>query len=461
MSREYRRLSLWHDTLPERELIPRSPLPGSTSADVVIVGAGYTGMWTAYYLKTLQPDLDVAVIEAEIAGFGASGRNGGWLSAEFAVNRRRVSAAHGRAAVTAMFRQAQMAIDEVARVAAAEDIDCHLAKSGTLTFAVNPAQATRLLQGITEEQEWGFGEEDFRWIERRDLAEQANCPVALGAVFTPHCAAIHPARLARGLASAIERQGVKVYEQTRARRLDPGRVTTDRGDVTAPIVLGCTEAFTALLPGCARALAPVYSLMVATEPLDPSVWAEIGLAHRPTFNDGCHLIDYGQRTADGRFAFGGRGAPYHFGSTIRSRYDQHPATHRAVAQLLRGLFPQIGDARITHTWGGPVAVPRDWTASVRFDRKTGLGGAGGYVGSGVSITNLAGRTLADLVLGRETDLVELPWVGHQSRRWEPEPLRYLGINLARMLAPAADRMEERTGRPSRVLAGTLDWLTGH
>ena len=221
-----------------------------------------------------------------------------------------------------------------------------------------------------------------------------------------------------------------------------------------------TEAFTGSLAGNRRRLVPIYSLMVATEPLPDDVWDAIGLRDRETFTDGRHLIVYGQRTADGRLAFGGRGAPYHFGSAIRPEFDRDDRVFSLIEHTLRSLFPQLGDARITHRWGGPLAAPRDWMASVGFDRSTGLGWAGGYVGDGVSTTNLAGRTLADLVLGRETELTSLCWVNHRSPRWEPEPLRWLGVNAGTLVADLADRSEFRTGRRARWGDRLMELLVG-
>ena len=205
---------------------------------------------------------------------------------------------------------------------------------------------------------------------------------------------------------------------------------------------------------------PLYSLMVATEPLPAEVWERIGLAERETFSDGRHLLIYGQRTADDRFAFGGRGAPYHFGSAITDAYDRDRRVAEELAAVLRQLFPALTDAAIDHHWGGPLGVPRDWAASVTFDRSRGIGTAGGYVGDGVSTTNLAGRTLADLVLGHDTERVRLPWVGHRSRDWEPEPLRWIGVNTGRVLAATLDRRETRRRRPSPLLEGLFDRVTG-
>jgi glycine/D-amino acid oxidase-like deaminating enzyme len=268
----------------------------------------------------------------------------------------------------------------------------------------------------------------------------------LGGTFTPHCAALDPARLVRGLALAVERRGVVIYEQTEVRAIRPGAVETARGTVRAATVVRATEGYTRTLQGQERAVVPVYSLMIATEPLTDAFWAEAGMARRETFSDHRHMIIYGQRTADNRMAFGGRGAPYHFGSTIRPEFDRDGRVHESLRTTLVELFPALSTARITHRWGGPLGIARDWFPSVGLDGRTGTAWAGGYVGDGVSTTNLAGRTLRDLILQRDTELLTLPWVGHRSPLWEPEPLRFLGINAGLRLAGSADRAEERKGR---------------
>ncbi|MGH8928039.1 MAG: NAD(P)/FAD-dependent oxidoreductase, partial [Acidimicrobiia bacterium] len=459
MIADYRSVSFWHDTVGE-DLQPRPPLPGDRSVDVAIVGAGYTGLWTAYYLKLLQPDLRVAILEAEIAGFGASGRNGGWCLGEIAGNKDRMARRHGRASVLALRRELFATVDEVGKVVATEDIECHWQKGGILTFATNTAQFRSIHNLFQHERAWGFGPEDFRWLGPAEVAEQGRVAGSQGAMFTPHGAALHPARLVRGLARVVEAMGVSIFERSRVDVIAPGAVTTRRGSVTADNVLRCTEAFTVRLPGHRRTYLPIYSLMIATEPLPRRFWDKVGFAARQTFNDARHLVIYGQRTADDRLAFGGRGARYHFGSVIDPRYERQPEVHEAVGKILWDLFPDLGDARITHAWGGAVAVPRDWRPSIGFDPRTGLGYAGGYVGDGVAAANLAGRTLADLVLRRDSDLTRLPWVGHHSRRWEPEPLRWLGVTTATSLVPAIDRAEARSGKPSRFLAGVMRLLSG-
>jgi glycine/D-amino acid oxidase-like deaminating enzyme len=443
----YRSLSLWLDTAPG-PLEPRPSYEGSSEVDVAIIGGGFTGLWTAYYLNQADPSLTIAVLEAEICGFGASGRNGGWASALFAASHKSVAAVGGRAGAVAQQLAMNDTVDEIGRVAAAEEIDCHYSKGGTLSLARTPAQLTRLHAHVQDEKAWGVG--DYEWLDATSARERLGAADILGAAWTPHCAAIQPALLARGLAEVLSRKGIRLHERSRVTSYGPRRVHTAGGVVHARHVIRATEAWTATLPGHRRALLPVYSLMIATEPLPQAFWDDVGWRRRETMTDGRHLLIYAQRTADNRIAFGGRGAPYHFRSRIEPSFDREPAVFAELERSLVELFPALAGTTVTHRWGGPLAAPRDWFSSVRYDRRSGMGEAGGYVGDGVSTTNLAGRTLADLVLARDTPLTRLPWVGHRSRGWEPEPLRFLGVNAGRLLAVAADKEETVTGRPSVV-----------
>ncbi len=457
-----RSLSLWHDTLPDDDqLVPRPALAGDTEVDVAVIGAGYTGLWTAYYLKRRNPDIRIAVLESQVAGFGASGRNGGWCSALLPMGFEAMAATHGRDAATRMQRAMNDAVDEVGRVVAAEGIDCDYAKGGTLRSSRNPAHTGRLQAEIDEYRAFGFGEDDIRWMDAAEASATIAMTDTLGGIYTPHCAAIHPAKLVRALARTVEALGVTVHEQTRVTAIEPRRVTTDRGVVRCDHVVRCTEAFTPQLPGQRRRIIPIYSLMIATEPLPTSIWDQVGVRRRETFSDARRLVIYGQRTADDRFAFGGRGAPYHFGSAIKPEYDRDARAHDDIHHTLVELFPAMKDARITHRWGGPVGVPRDWYCSAGYDRTTGVGWAGGYVGDGVGTTNRSGRTLCDLISGDTTELTDLPWVNHQSRSWEPEPLRWLGINAMVQLPKGADAYEAKHQRPERWRSAILQKVIGH
>ena len=457
---QYRSLSLWHDTLSaDDSLEPRSSLPGDVSVDVAIVGAGFTGLWTAHYLRALDPTLRIAIIERHVAGFGASGRNGGWASALLPMSLDTIANARGRDEAVRMYRAMVDSVDEIGRTSAALGIDCHFAKGGSLGLVRNPAQAPRVHADLRNKASYDIN--DDVWLDRAQTGQRTMATEVLGASYTPHCAAIHPARLARGLAASVVSRGVNLYENTAVDLIEPHRVHTEHGTVTADFVVRATEGFTPELPGHHRKLVPIYSLMIATEPLPDEVWATIGLDQRETFSDARHSVIYGQRTADGRFAFGGRGAPYHYASSIRPAFDTDTAVHERIRETLVELYPQVQDAAITHRWGGPLGASRDWQCGVGVDRSTGLAWAGGYVGDGVTTTNLAGRTLADLILGRTTDLVTLAWVGHQSRDWEPEPLRWIAIRSALRLAASADRVEARRRRPERPRSWILDKLIGH
>ncbi|HEX6336684.1 MAG TPA: FAD-binding oxidoreductase [Jiangellaceae bacterium] len=453
----YRSLSYWLDSLSDDPLDPRPALDGDVAADVAIVGAGYTGLWTAYYLLRAEPSLRVVLVEREIAGFGASGRNGGWCSALFPASWEKLARASSRDDAIRLQREMFATVDEVGRVAEEEGIDAGWTMGGTIVVARTPLQLDRARAAVDRARQWGFGPEDYRLLTSSEARQVLNVPDALGALFTPHCAAIHPARLVRGLARAVERRGAVVYERTPCVAIEQGAVRTPSGTVSARHVIRATEGFSARLTGLRRSIAPVYSLMVATEPLPEETWARIGLATRPTFSDMRHMIIYGQRTADGRLAFGGRGAPYHYASRTSSSYDREPSVFAWLRAESTQMLPALADVKFTHSWGGPLGIARDWWASVGLDRSTGVGWAGGYVGDGVGTSNLAGRTLADLILDRSSRLLSLPWVGHRSRRWEPEPLRWLGVNTGLTAMRLADPEERLTGRPS-IIARTFNRL---
>jgi glycine/D-amino acid oxidase-like deaminating enzyme len=403
------------------------------------------------------------VLEREVAGFGASGRNGGWCSALFATSDAALVRRYGREQMVSMRRAMQATVDTVGATAAAEGIDCQFAKGGSVDLVRSEAQRPRAQAEVEEARAHGFGESDLRWLDADETRALVDADGIIGATFTPHCAALQPALLSRGLADAVERRGVRVYEHTEVTDIRSGArgpsVHTAGGTVGADVVVRATEAWTPTLPGLRRAIVPVYSLMVATEPLSEAFWSKTGLAGRPTFADHRHMIIYGQRTADDRIAFGGRGAPYHYGSAVRPCFDRDPDVHALLRQTLTELIPDLAGARFTHAWGGPLGIPRDWHSSVGYDRASGLAWAGGYVGDGVATANLAGRTLADLITGADSALTRLPWVGHHSPRWEPEPLRWLGVNAGLWTMKLADHSEARRGRPSRV-AGLLGRVLG-
>ncbi len=425
-------------------------LPEDLDVDVAIAGAGYTGLWTAYSLMEADPALRIAVLEANHVGFGASGRNGGWCYDGFAAGLERIEAMSDLATARDFGAALREMVDVIRKTAAAEGIDCDLHKGGTIEFARNGGQLGRAREDAQAAHHFGWTHDEIRVLSAGEATEIARADGVVGGLWSAHTAAIQPAKLAVGLARALRSKGVAIYEATRVASIAPHRIITGSGTVVrAKVTVQAMEGYTADLAGHHRTLAPLYSLMIATEPLPADLWEQVGLADRQTFGDLRHLVIYGQRTRDGRIAFGGRGAPYDYGSHIRRNADFPAAAFAPVHDALLELFPYLADVAVSHRWGGVLGVSRTWFPTVHFDAKTGIASAGGYVGSGVAATNLAGRTLADLILGKETRLTRFPWVNHHVRKWEPEPLRWLGINAALRVMGSADRAEATSGAPSK------------
>ena len=267
-------ISFWHRQIGIAP--PREPLDGSRTVDVAIAGGGYTGLWTAYYLKRARPELEIAVLEREFCGFGASGRNGGWVSSAFAGSREAMAQSHGRDRVVALQRQMQAAVDEVLAVARDEGIDADLIKPGMLRVARGMSQLNRIRRQVAEDRSWDLTEDDVRLLDMAETESRIHVAGAGGAEFIPHCARSHPAKLVTGLARVVEGLGVRLYEDTTVTSIEPGIARTDRGDVRAGSVLTCLEGFTASLPSHRRSVLPLNSAMVVTDPLPDRMWDEIG-----------------------------------------------------------------------------------------------------------------------------------------------------------------------------------------
>jgi glycine/D-amino acid oxidase-like deaminating enzyme len=428
----------------------RPPLAGSAEADVAIVGAGLTGLWTAYYLKRAEPSLRVLMLEREVAGFGASGRNGGWVSGFFSGPPRVYERRGGRVGFAALQRAMFGTVDEVARVLSAHHIDADFIKAGRVTVALNGAQAIRLREAVKRSRDHGVTEQDLRELDPQELGDRLRVTGARAAVFSPHVARVHPAKLVAGLTAAVEGLGVSIHERTPVSEIRAHEAVTPSGTVRAPWIVRATEGYTAGLPGLKRLLVPMNSSMIISDPLPSAAWEEIGWAGRELLSDGAHVYVYLQRTEDGRIAIGGRGAPYRFGSRTDASGETSAATVESLRRKLATMFPAAAAATIDHAWSGVLGVSRDWCVSVDADPRSGLAWAGGYVGEGLAAANLAGRTLRDLLLGERANVIALPWVGRTPRRWEPEPVRWGAIHGVYSLYRQADRSERRTGRPSRM-----------
>ncbi len=444
--KDYARYSFWLETSGD-SLDPRVSLDGSIDVDVAILGAGFSGLWTAYYLLKREPSLNVAVLEAEIAGFGASGRNGGWCSSQFSMSPGLLRERFGRETARDVMLAMYDAVDEVGRVCTDEGIDAHFVKSGGLHIARGTHQARANDDALALYKELGLAEH-YELLEAGQTDERIRVAGSIGSLLIKECAVIHPGKLVRGLARAVEKLGGTIYEQTPVIDFETGLspvLVTDRGLVRAKTVVLAGEAYLTRFKGLNRQLLPMYSMISLTEPLDENLWDEIGWRNRECVASNRYHVDYLQRTEDGRILFGSRGAPYRYGGPIADRYDRDRPTHDAIRRYVEEWFPMLKDVRFTHDWGGVFAVPRDWMTSVSYEPETGIATARGYAGQGVSTTNLAGRLLADLITGVESSLTELPMAGHRSPNWEPEPLRWLGVTYVLRGYDRIDEHAERTG----------------
>ncbi len=425
---------------------------------MVVVGGGYTGLWTAYYLLRDQPGREVLVLEAEHVGFGASGRNGGWVSALWPVGPDTLDRRYGRTATLAQLAALRDTVDEVGRVDAEEGLGAGFVKGGALVVARTPAQEARARVAAAHSAVVGRRHGLAGCRRHPRAARRRRRPAAPPS--PPTAPACTRAGWSTAWPAAVRRLGGRIVEGAHVARIrDRVVVLADGHRISAANVVVATEGWTGTLSGLSRRVAPVYSLMVATEPIDDERWARIGLAGREVFADHGHVVIYGQRTDDGRIAFGGRGAPYHWGSEIRPEFDEEPTVFDALRTTLRDLLPQLDGIRV-HARVGRPARHRPRLAPVGDLGPGDPGRPGGWLRRRRRGGEQPGRPHPGRPRARAATppLTALPWVGHRSPRWEHEPLRWVGINAGLQLAGLADREEEATGRPAR-LGALLDRLT--
>jgi glycine/D-amino acid oxidase-like deaminating enzyme len=447
-TKDYGSYSFWLEHSGD-DLTPRPPLDGSTEVDVAILGAGFTGLWTAYSLLRRDPSLNVLVVEREIAGFGASGRNGGWCVAEFPLGPRLLSQRYGRLAARAVNLAMIDSLDDIERVTREEGIDAHFSRGGALSIARADYDLPKLEAAWEEYVAIGL-EDRVALLNAAETAERIRVKDAVGAFVMKEGARVQPARLARGLARAVERRGGRIVEGTMVLDYEggvPPRLITDRGDVRArrAIVLA-GEAYLSRLPKLRRHVVPMTSHIVATEPLPPRIWEEIGWAGNEVAVGFGSTAGYLNHTADGRITFGAYRSRYPYLSRISDDLDHMEDVFTHARHAARVWFPALQDVQFTHAWGGVFGAPRDRMPTMGYNRRTGVALAFGYTGEGVCTANLSGRVLTDLLTDTESELTTLPVTTHQPVRWEPEPLRSLGINLVRRARYQENAEVERTGR---------------
>ncbi len=434
--------SLWHG---KQKITYRKSISKNDSFDVAIIGAGFSGLWSAFHLKQFQPNLKIAIFEKEYVGFGASGRNGGWASAEYPTSSNRLIKENSLESYKNLRSAITTSIDEIGEIAKSNDWEIDYAKGGSLVFARGSAQLSRISKEIDDEHQL---------LNKSQTTELLNIPSALGSVFTPHCAALNPFKLVRALADHLEKLGVMIYEQSSVSEIRDKQVEVNGFNVNCTFSIRATEAFTPRKWMGNRQI-PIYSLMVATEQLSNEVIKEIRNTQRATFQEACHLITYAQITGDNRLALGGRGVRYKLFSRLSERSEIDNRMHSALEKRARSWFPQITDAKFEYRWGGAVALTRRWQAYLNFDQATGRAEIGGYVGDGVTLSYLVAKTLAEKMSNIKT--ANLPFIDQGIGRWEPEPIRYLAVNAGFKATVLADYEEKITNRPS-LLASIIDPL---
>lgn len=432
-------ISYWFDAA-EAQAAEAKQLPDNAEFDVVIVGGGLTGLWAAYYLTVEAPWLSVAVLEQKTVGYGASGRNGGWLSHLVPGNRAVMSRQSGRENVVTYQRAMVDAIDEVMQVASELQLDIDQTQSGNVVIASSQAGMKRLLSRREADLSYGIREDEVQVLDANAARSRINADHIVGGLFYPAVTSIQPAKLVQGLARVLEARGVSLYSGTQVTEIADRQVATNRGPVLGGSVLVCTEGYSGPLLG-KRKVIPINSSMIITEQLSVEAWKRIGWSDRETFSDASHVFIYSQRTADNRIAIGGRGYPYRFGSGTGGEGEISSQTIKGLMGRLQRYFPDT-PMQIDHAWSGVLGVTRDWCPSVVFDQESRVGHAYGYAGHGVTATNLAARSLVDQLLNRDTPLTKLPWSTHRSPSWEPEPIRWVGVHSMYSLFGVADWIEE-------------------
>ena len=460
--KDYSKYSFWLETAGD-SLIPRPALQRSSEVDIAILGGGYSGLWTAYYLLRANPGLRIAILEKEIVGFGASGRNGGWCSSRFpvtpAVLQERYGADATRNLLLAMFDS----VDEVGRICAEEGIAADYRKGGILSLARGAQQIPFIRASYTAYSRLSLGDQ-FQLLSAAECRERVKATNVHGGLYTPEGASLHPGKLVRGLAAAVEKRGGVIYENTDVTNVCPGPnacLITLAGELRATrAIILAGEAYLTRLRKFHRALLPMYSLISLTEPLTPAQWADVRWQNHESLASNHFTVDYLTRTADGRILFGSRGAPYVFGSHISDEQDVHEPTHARVHKAVVEWFPSLKGIQFTHNWGGPVGVPRDWMPTARFDPASRLGIISGYTGQGVATSNLAGRLLAALVAANSSALEKLPLAQHRSPNWEIEPLRWLVVTYMQKAFQRIDDALE-AGKPRPLDAKIAEMLGRH
>jgi glycine/D-amino acid oxidase-like deaminating enzyme len=417
--------------------VPNPSVQGDLQVDVAVIGGGFTGLSTAYHLRKDNPTMAVAVLEAEVVGYGASGRNGGFSMTLFGMEPSVTKRLYGQARTVEAHRYMERAVDYVDAFIKEHHIESDYWFPGFLRVATSPAYARRIQHDLHILSDLGIG--GIEWIDAARLRAEVDSPLFLGAWWEPRCGLLNPAKQVRELKRVATQFGAQIYEHTPVSAIErAARFTlrTPGGTVTAEKIVFATNAYSHLIPELATKQAPVFTHMVVTAPLTAAQRASIGWAHRQGIEDARNLVHYFRLTADDRLAMGGSDVTLAYG-----RGMAQDANARVFADLERDvvrLFPALRGVTFTHRWGGPVSVPVQMVPVIGHIGDTRALYSLGCLGHGVSLTHLNGRTLADLVCERKTDLTDVWFVNRKVLPWPPEPVRFVVSHAIRGYLRAED-----------------------
>ena len=429
-----------------------APLEGHTRADVAILGGGYVGLWTALGLKRLEPSCDVVVLEQDICGGGASGRNGG-LTLSWWPKLPSLAALFGREDAVRVARGSEAAIEEIRVFCETHAIDAHFRRAGWLWAATSPSQMGAWESVVQLCEKLGVG--PYRRLAPAEVARRSGSPAHLAGVLDTCAATVQPAALARGLRRVALESGVRIFEGTKVRAFDRGRpvrIRTARGSVTAQRLVIATNAWAAGIRELSRAIVAITSDMVVTAPA-PERIANLGWSGGECVADSLTMVDYYHVTRAGRVAFGKGGWGIALGGRIGEAFDRNVARARTVEASLRRYYPGLEDVPVTHDWCGPIdRTPDSLPLLGRLGGHEHIVYGVGWSGNGVGPSVIGGKILASLALGRDDEWARHPLVGRSAGSFPPEPIRYVGAHVVRAAVASKERAEMRGEKPGRIAA---------
>jgi glycine/D-amino acid oxidase-like deaminating enzyme len=417
-------------------------LAETIQADVTVVGGGFTGLSTAYHVKRADPGLHVILLESHVVGYGASGRNAGFGMTLFGLTLGLTRTFFGKENALEAHRYMERAVDYLSELVEEHDLACEYERPGFLRAATTEGYARRIQEEI--ELAHVLGVEGIEWIDKAELDRQVRSPLYLGAWWEPRCVLVNPAKLAREMKRVCLEHGVEIYERTPVTEIRRGAaitVGTPKVSVTTERLVLATNAWSHLIPGIRSKQVPAWTYIVLTEPLKPAQFESIGWQRRQGIEDARNLVHYYRLTADNRLLMGGGDVEVAFGKDMER--DSHRRVWHDLAGHIAQVFPSLKAVQITHRWGGPVSIPMDMAPAIGTLGDERVVWSLGCMGHGVSLTQLNGLTIAQILRGEQTELTEVFFVNRRAIPWPPEPFRWVASMAIRGYMRAEDQVYER------------------